>query len=324
MAYRFLPFRFMDLGERKLLVNEVGEHLLLDADTFRAFVDHKLEPDTTAYDDLKAKQMLVDGSLDVPLRMLATKYRTKRGFLAGFTRLHIFVATLRCEHSCHYCQVSRVSPDKARYDMTPETAARALDVVFRSPAQEISIEFQGGEPLLNFELIQFVVEEAKRRNLAHGKEIQFVITTNLALITEAILGFCREHEILISTSLDGPASIHNTNRPRPGNDSHERTLRGIEMAREVLGHDRVSALMTTTKLTLQHPQAVVDEYVRLGFDHIVLRPLSPYGFAVKTRLKTGYDTDEFLRFYEQTLEHILSVNRTGTFFVEGFAQLLLS
>lgn len=323
-SYQFLPIRFIALNGQKLVVNEVGEHLLLDDSTFTAFTEKTLHPNSEAYKDLKAKHMLLDGPPDVPIRMLATKYRTKRGFLSGFTRLHIFVTTLRCEHSCHYCQVSRVSPDKARYDMTPETASRSLDLVFRSPAREISIEFQGGEPLLNFDIIRFVVDEAKLRNASRGKQIQFVITTNLALVTDEILAFCRQHSILISTSLDGPAEIHNTNRPRPGNDSHALTLRGIEMARATLGYDRVSALMTTTKLTLESPEAVVDEYIRLGFDHIVLRPISPYGFAVKTKLKTGYDTDTFLAFYERALAYIIDKNRQGTFFVEGLAQLLLT
>jgi uncharacterized protein len=324
VPYSFLPFRFIDLAGEKLLVNEVGEHLLLDDTTFDAFVGKRLPPTATAYDDLKAKHMLFDGRPDVPVKMLATKYRTKRSFLSGFTRLHMFVVTLRCEHSCHYCQVSRVSPDKARYDMTRETAARSLDLVFRSPAPQVSIEFQGGEPLLNFDVIRFVVEEASRKNEAAGKQIQFVITTNLALVTDDILEFCRQNKILISTSLDGPALIHNSNRPRPGNDSHELTLRGIERARAILGHDQVSALMTTTKLSLEHPEAIVDEYVRLGFDHIVLRPLSPYGFAVKTKLKTGYDTDAYLAFYDKALTHIIELNRQGQFFVEGFAQLLLT
>jgi uncharacterized protein len=323
-AYSFLPIRFIDVGSRKLLVNEVGEHLLVDEGTFNAFIDKTLQPGSVAYNDIKAKHMLLDGPPEVPLRMLATKYRTKRGFLAGFTKLHIFVVTLRCEHSCHYCQVSRVSPDKSRYDMTPETAARSLDLVFRSPSPAISIEFQGGEPLLNFDLIRFVVEDAERRNVAAGKQIQFVITTNLALVTDDILKFCRHHQILVSTSLDGPAAIHNINRPRPGNDSHELTVKGIERARAILGQDRVSALMTTTKLTLDSPESVVDEYVRLRFDHIVLRPLSPYGFAVKTKLKTGYDTDAFLTFYKRALDYIIDLNRRGTFFVEGFAQLLLT
>lgn len=322
-SYGFLPFRFLDLDGRRLLVNEVGEHLLLDEEAFQSFTTKTLGPGTT-YDDLKSRHMLIDGAPDVPLRMLATKYRTKKSFLSGFTRLHLFVVTLRCEHSCHYCQVSRVSPDKDCYDMSRETAARSLDLVFRSPAPEISIEFQGGEPLLNFDLIRFIVEDSERRNETAGKQIQFVITTNLALVTMDILEFCLAHEILISTSLDGPAAVHNTNRPRPGNNSHDLTVQGIARAREVLGSDRVSALMTTTKLTMEEPETIVDEYVRLGFDHIVLRPLSPYGFAVKTRLKTGYNTDAFLAFYERTLAYIIELNRRGTFLIEGFAQLLLT
>jgi uncharacterized protein len=323
-TYSFLPFRFIDLEGRKLVVNEVGEHLLLDPETFGKFVSRTLRHGDAGYDDLKARQMLLDGPPDVPLQMLATKYRTKRAFLAGFTRLHIFVVSLRCEHSCHYCQVSRVSPDKVRYDMSQEAAARSLDLVFGSPANEISIEFQGGEPLLNFDVIRFVVEDAERRNATVGKKIQFVITTNLALVTDEVLEFCRRHQILISTSLDGPAFIHNANRPRPGNDSHELTVRGIERVRAALGDDRVSALMTTTKLSLENPEAIVDEYLRLGFDHIVLRPISPYGFAVKTKLKTGYNVEEFLAFYRRTFAYILDLNRRGTFFIEGYAQLLLT
>src|SRR5207253_1584339 len=109
--------------------------------------------DSPTYCDLKAKHFLADGDPALPIAMLALKYRTKRSFLAGFTKLHIFVVSLRCDHACKYCQVSRVSMDRSRFDMAPETALRALDVVFRSPARRLKIEFQGGEPLLNFEIV---------------------------------------------------------------------------------------------------------------------------------------------------------------------------
>ena len=49
--YTFLPFRYLELAGRKLLVNEVGEHLLVDDSTFEAFVGRKLQPDTVAYGD---------------------------------------------------------------------------------------------------------------------------------------------------------------------------------------------------------------------------------------------------------------------------------
>jgi sulfatase maturation enzyme AslB (radical SAM superfamily) len=71
-------------------------------------------------------------------------------FLRQVTPLHLFVVTLRCEHSCPYCQVSRQSTDRSRFDMSEETAQRALKIALDSPSARIKIEFQGGEPLLNF------------------------------------------------------------------------------------------------------------------------------------------------------------------------------
>ena len=136
--YRFLPFQFLQFdSSRKILVNHVGEHLFLGDDDFECFVNHRLMQETAAYQNLKAKHFLIDSASKFPLEVLATKYRTKRANLAGFTKLHIFVVSLRCEHSCHYCQVSRVSTEKALFDMSANTAARALELVFRSPAKEI-------------------------------------------------------------------------------------------------------------------------------------------------------------------------------------------
>lgn len=322
--YYFLPFRFMQLDEHVLIVNEVGEHLVLERPTFNAFVGRSLAPMNAAYADLKARHFLYESSPELPIRLLATKYRTKRAFLNGFTKLHIFVVSLRCDHSCQYCQVSRVSVDKHRYDMSPETAERALDLTFRSPAEHIKIEFQGGEPLLNFQRIQQIVLSAEERARQTGKTVEFVITSNFAYLTDSVLDFCRDHSVLLSTSLDGPAFIHNTNRPRPDQNSHALAISGIVRARQVLGHDRVAALMTTTRLSLEHPEQIVDEYLEQDFDSIVLRPISPYGFATRTRERTGYDTEAFLRFYKRALHHIVEINRKGRFFIEGYARLLLT
>ena len=168
-------------------------------------------------------------------------------FLRQMTPLHLFVVTLRCEHSCPYCQVSRQSTDRARYDMSEETAQRALKIAFGSPSARIKIEFQGGEPLLNFDLIEKMVLGAKAAAAASRKKLDFVIASNLALLTDEHLSFCKTHDVLLSTSLDGPADLHNKNRPRPGGNSHELAVKGIRRAQEFLGADRVGALMTTTE-----------------------------------------------------------------------------
>jgi len=323
--YHFLPFQFLQFDDqRKVLVNEVGEHLFLTDQNFDAFVTRQLSNVSNVYQDLKAKHFLADSGSRLPVELLATKYRTKRAHLAGFTKLHIFVVSLRCEHSCHYCQVSRVSTEKALYDMSAETAARSLDLVFRSPASDIKIEFQGGEPLLNFERIVAIVEAAEERSARTGKRVEFVVTTNLALITQSMLEFFRDHNVLISTSLDGPASIHNANRPRSGNNSYQLTVDNIAWAGEVLGFDRVGALMTATALSIQHPREIIDEYLKQGFQSIFLRNLSPYGFALKTSKLVGYSIEEFLTFYEEALRYILELNRQGIHLVETYAQIILT
>jgi uncharacterized protein len=116
----------------------------------------------------------------------------------------MFVVTLRCNHVCPYCQVSRVSEDRSAYDMTEEMAEKGLEFVFRTPSPAVKIEFQGGETMLNFSLIRYIVRRAKVRNRTAGKDLQLVIATNLSVITDEMMEFCASEEILISTSLDGP------------------------------------------------------------------------------------------------------------------------
>ena len=85
------------------------------------------------------------------------------------------------------------------------------------------------------------------------------------------------------TSLDGPRELHNKNRPRPGKNSYEKTIEGIKKSREVLGINNVNALMTTTQDSLNCVKDIIDEYIHNDFNGIFLRPLSPYGFAIKTK-----------------------------------------
>jgi uncharacterized protein len=324
-SYRLLPFRFLALdSEREILVNEAGEYLAVPRGTARRIVKRDLEPQSDLYLRLRAGQFLFDNQSSPLLDLLATKYRTKKSFLDGFTKLHIFVVTLRCEHSCLYCQVSRQSADRKKYDMTEETAEKALDLMFSSPAPHMTLEFQGGEPLLNFDLIRFIVPRAKELAAKHGRSLAIVVATNLAIVTDEMLRYFRDEKVEISTSLDGPAFIHNANRPRPGKNSYELAVQHIERARDIVGHQHVAALMTTTRLSLDYPIEIIDEYVRLGFHSIFLRPISPYGFAVRTKAKTGYETERFLDFYKRGLAHIVELNRQGTDIAEVYAKIILT
>lgn len=160
-------------------------------------------------------------------------------------------------------------------------------------------------------------------NESHGKDLAFVVATNLALLNDDIITFAREFDLHFSTSLDGPRELHNPNRPRPGRDSWERAVEGIRKIQRELGHDRVSALMTTTERSLSQVTAIIDSYREVGMREIFLRPISPYGFAVNTKSYEAYGVEQWLQFYCSGLDYILELNARGIPMVERFAAILL-
>jgi uncharacterized protein len=321
--YRLLPLRFDRLhGDKYLVTNDVGEYVVIERGELERFVARRLEPDSATYRALKARHFLFDDASDVALDLLTLKVRSRAERVAAFTGLHMFVVTLRCDHSCQYCQVSRQSVDRGRYDMSPEHADKSVDLVFRSPNPNIKIEFQGGEPLLNFAIIRRVVERARRINETENRNLRVVIASTLHHLDDEVLGFCRDHDVDLSTSIDGPADLHDAQRRSPGGDSHRRTVEGISRARSALGHDRVSALMTTTPASLPRVEEIIDEYVSLGFRSIFLRGLSPYGFAARS-LVHRYGVDDWLDFYRRGLAYILRVNAAGGTLREDYTTILL-
>ena len=324
-SYELLPFKFDRLNsDEYVITNMAGQFHVVPEQLLEPLINGRLPFTSDLIPTLRSKHFIRYPNETAPLQLLALKMRTRLSRLAQFTNLHIFVVTLRCDHSCPYCQVSRQSKSKDAFDMTKEMADKALDFVFMSPNPAIKIEFQGGEPLLNFEMIEHVVLEAKRRNLKEGRDLQFVIATTLSLLSDEALDFCKQHRIVLSSSLDGPQDLHNANRPRPGRDSHQRFEAGLKKARAALGYDQVSALMTTTDQSLPRVRDIIDEYLRLGFDGIFLRTLSPYGFAIKTKKYMSYDTERWLEFYREGLDYIIELNKSGIRFIEQYSSLVLT
>lgn len=323
-ALHLLPIRFERLDADRFLVgNIVGDMAEMTAVELDRLCSLDLTPGDGLYE--RAFEKLLVGSVGqrAQLQLLALRLRSRLSFLRASTPLHLFVVTLRCEHSCPYCQVSRQSQDRVRYDMDQVTASKALDVALSAPAPMIKIEFQGGEPLLNFELVRWIVVTAEQRAAFRGKQLQFVIASNLALLNDEVLDFCAEHNVHLSTSLDGPRDLHNKNRPRRGQNSYDLAVAGIARIKERLGPDKVSALMTTTVASLNRVEEIIDEYVRQGLDGIFLRPLSPYGFAIKTKQFQKYGVQEWLQFWKNGLRYILELNKAGRHFPEFYAALML-
>lgn len=321
-GYRLLPARFSPLdGSRYVLSNLAGEYRVLRRESLEDLVMHRLGAASPLYDDLKAGHFLADSDSGVHRELVAAQCRTRKSRIPDMTALHLFVVTLRCDAACQYCQVSRASGDASAFDMSRETADLAIGLMFQSPSPSLTVEIQGGEPLLNFPLVRHIVETVARRS--DGRAVRFVICSNLAHLTDEVLDFASAHAIYFSTSLDGPPEVHDRNRPRPGQDGHARAADGIARVRARLGPAAVSALMTTSAWSLEHAEAIVDEYARFGFEEIFLRPVRPYGHAARSAGLLGYAPDRYVEFYKRGLSRILALNRRGVRMREFYSALLL-
>ena len=119
--YSLLPFRFSRLDEDQVFLSNIaGQYLVLNNKNFDLFAKKKLEKNSELYNNLRTNHFLYDDLTEVNKQLLAIKYKTRINNLSDFTKLHMFVISLRCEHSCPYCQVSRQSQDKQKFDMTKD------------------------------------------------------------------------------------------------------------------------------------------------------------------------------------------------------------
>jgi His-Xaa-Ser system radical SAM maturase HxsB len=256
------------------------------------------------------------------------RLRKKYSFLSIGTSLHIIVPTLRCNMTCRYCQASSVSADSKDYDMSEKTAKKAVDFIFQSPSKCITIEFQGGEPMLNFKIVKYITEYARKLNKKYKKELEFVVVTNLNAMDEGKLNYLLDNDIHICTSLDGPKEIHDANRPLGKNGgSYDNVVKWVRrINNEYLkkgAQRRAGALITVTRKTLTNPQGVIDEYLKNGFDTIHLRFLSSLGCASASWQNIGYTPEEFLSFWKKAMEYIIDLNKKGILIRERLTMVIL-
>ena len=325
---RNATFRFRRLGERIVLTNDWGRWELVSNEQFEAIVQGELDP-TDPLRQRLAKQGFVLDEMDVEEAI--HQYRQRHSFVGRAPYLHIVVTTLRCNEACSYCHASREPMSNTSVDMDIATAKGVVDRIFESTSPQLAIEFQGGEPLVNFDTVRFIVEYATERNREERRDLQLLMVSNLAAMDDDKLDFLLKHDVLLCTSLDGPRELHDAQRKLKGGSAYDQTVHWIERINQryvEMGRDpdlwHVDALLTTTRQSFDHAQAIIDEYVRLGIKTIHVRALNPMGFATRTWAKIGYTPQEFTRFWEECLRIIVELNRGGTEIIERGAALFLA
>lgn len=324
-------FRFGKIGKQYLLTNQTGAYVFLSGNDFKKYLAGRMNEKSLKYKELASKDFIAEKAN--PNKQSET-YSKKNDFLFRGPSLHIVVVTRRCNYNCVYCQASAKGLDPRGLDMDLKTAKKIVDFIFSSPSKFLAIEFQGGEPLLNWDVVKFIVQHAREKNKAEKRNLELRLVSNFSLMDDEKLDFCFDNLVSLCTSLDGPESLHNKNRPFSGGNSYQKTTQWLGKAmdkyRKLEKKDpgkyiyQPGALTTTSRFSLGQPKQIVDEYLKRGFETIFLRPLSPLGSAGKVWDKIGYSADEYLDFYAKALDYVLELNKQGKKFFERTATIILA
>jgi len=266
--------------------------------------------------------LLTEQNLDEYVERLGRHY----GFLNEGPTLHILVVTPRCNLTCVYCQAS--SAPSLSGGMTTDVARTAVERAFETPADSLIIEFQGGEPLLNFDAVRAAIERARQLEELTQKRVEFSLISNFTEpATEEKLAFLIDAGVSVCFSLDGPAQIHDANRGMGHPGCHQAVVRNIGVFRRLWEARNTTpvvlrAMMTTTRASLPHARQVVESYIREGINRIAIRPVTRLGRGLAARAVT-YEAPEFVSFWKQVVDYVLETRERGVEAREVYLELIL-
>ena len=180
------------------------------------------------------------------------------------------VVTENCNFNCKYCFISNAvqnaHPIKV---MTKEIASKAVMLLQRTyekqqHSYDKTITFYGGEPLLNFDIIKFFINEVDRIKKEHywPEDVKYALITNGSLLTKDILQFIKEYGIALSISYDVDKDSHSLRLDKTGGDSYAVVKRKIALCQEM--EVPFSLSITITDTLLKHKNTVLPEILKLS------------------------------------------------------------
>lgn len=180
-----------------------------------------------------------------------------------------------CNLRCRYCFAGQGRYHGAEALMPAPVGRAAIDFLIAASRgrRTLEVDFFGGEPLLNADVMQELVEYGRRREKESGKEINFTLTTNAILLTDALIDYLNKERVSVVLSLDGRQAVHDAMRPSPGGaGSYHAALRNIR--KMVAGRDGEGYYVrgTFTRRNLDFADDVI-HLADLGFERISVEPV---------------------------------------------------
>lgn len=299
----------MDISNRLYRFNEFGRELVYDVKGIKASFLEEI--------DVRLLECLQEGkSVDECIVFLQDKYNYSRDevtkSICHLTNEEILApvspvsqqqfsntyaltlnVTQNCNLRCKYCYVKKTNFSSSF--MTLDTAIRAVDFILKSKDLEsLGISFYGGEPLLNFPVIQgtikYASEEARKIGLP---EVKYHLTTNGTLLTDEIIDFLKEYEINVMISIDGTAAIHDAVRVTPtGEGTHSLVLDRLQKLMHNSGRHKVSTSgVVTNRGRLKEAYDYLAQLSLLDIKLSYVRYLDESEYALSDTQKKEYMED---------------------------------
>ncbi|HLP59486.1 MAG TPA: radical SAM protein [Candidatus Deferrimicrobium sp.] len=181
-----------------------------------------------------------------------------------------------CNLNCGYCYAGggTFGGEAARMDIA--TAEKAADFFIENlnPTAIGDFGFDGGEPFLNWDIIEHMVPYAREKAAKLHKKLSFHIGTNGTLFTPRTNAFIKENEISLGVSIDGEKHTHDAHRTsRDNRGSYDRVIRNIKSLLEISQNHDMQARATITRTDLKCLE-IAKHLRQLGFRHIYLEPVA--------------------------------------------------
>ncbi len=180
-----------------------------------------------------------------------------------------------CNLACKYCFAEEGEYRGSRSLMSFETGRAAIDFLVNNSGNRVNLEvdFFGGEPLLNWEVVKALVGYGRSLEKTHNKRFRFTLTTNGVLINDEIIGFCNREMDNVVLSLDGRKAVNDRMRSfRGGAGSYDIILPKLLKFAESRGQKDYYVRGTFTRFNTDFASDVL-HMADLGFDQISIEPV---------------------------------------------------
>ena len=180
-----------------------------------------------------------------------------------------------CNLRCQYCFAGQGGYGQWRMLMSFDVARRAVDflIAHSGPREHCELDFFGGEPLMNWHVVQQTIDYVHKQEKKHGKKIKMSLTTNGLLLDKEKVKYLTDNHISLILSLDGRKEMHDRMRPGVhGEGTYDEIVKNLQYCVAIRTGEEYSVRGTFTRYSMDFTTDVID-MIDKGFPAVSMEPV---------------------------------------------------